>query len=271
MRYLFAYLLRHSFFLLFLFLEVLAFIMIFNHNKYHTSVILNSTNDFTSAVTETFQGITDYFSLRRQNEELAIENAKLRNNLNSAIIRTDTSFYYQDTIYRYTCAKVVTNSINRRNNYLILNKGHRHGVSKDMGVISGDGIVGIVVGVSKSYCIVMSMLHKDSKTSALVLKNNQLGNISWNTSDYRMGALEDIPAHIILNRGDTVVTSGYSFIFPRGIPVGVVEEYFNDRTNNLNSASIRYFTDFGTLKNVYIIRNLVRQEFDILNENQINE
>jgi len=127
-------------------------------------------------------------------------------------------------------------------------------------VISAEGLVGTVIGLSKNYCSVMSVLHKDSKISARIKKNDQLANVTWNEIDYQHGILEDIPTHLRLYTNDTIITSGNSLIFPEGILIGTVTQYHTEDGKSLNSASLRFASDFNALYHVYIIKNLKRNE-----------
>ena len=260
MRYLIAFLWKHSFFFLFVFLEFIAIMLMINSQNYQGAVIINSTNQFTGSINTIYSDVSDYLSLRKSNTELLYENARLLNHQESSFLVSDTSFYYQDTIYKYIGAKVISNSIHNRNNYIMLNRGHKNGIELDMGVISASGLVGTVVGVSNNFCTVMSLLHKDSKISARIKKNNQLASVIWDEIDYQFGVLEDIPTHLILNLGDTIITSGNSLIFPEGIMIGVITEYHAVVGESLNSATLRFSNDFNALYHVYIIKNLKREE-----------
>lgn len=260
MRYLIAFLWKHSFFFLFVFLECIAFIFIINSHKYQSSVIVNTTNQLTGSVNDIYSDVNNYFSLHKSNRQLLEANTQLLNQQSNSFWISDTGFYYKDTIYKYIGARVIANSTHLRNNYIMLNRGTKHGIDKDMGVITSDGVVGVVIGVSKNFSTVMSILHKDSKISARIKKNNQLANVVWNEIDYRHGSLEDIPTHLQLNPGDTVVTSGNSLIFPEGIIIGVVTEYHTKKGESLNSASIQFSNDFNALYHVYVIQNLKRNE-----------
>ncbi len=271
MRYLLSLLARHYFFLFFIFLEVIAFIMIINNNRYHSSVMFKASTEISGAISKTFNDITSYFHLRKQNKTLLEENARLRNIFNLPRSAKDYPIHNIDSTFHYIHAKVIDNSTNRRNNYLMLNKGSRDGLEEDMGVISKDGIAGTVIGVSKNFCTVMSVLHQDSKVSAMIKKNNQLANVVWNTSDYKIGMLTDIPSHIELNEGDTIITSGYSFIYPKGLIIGYVENYFSDKNQNLNSATVRFATDFNGIRHVYIIQNTMKDELIRLKEEHQDE
>lgn len=271
MRAFFALLRKYSFFLLFLVFETISLIFIFNYNRYHSSVIINYTNDFTSSMVKTSNIISDYFTLKQQNQELAKENAFLHNNMISSFNITDTIFYFEDTVFRYTEAHVIDNSVKLFKNYIILSKGKKHGLKNDMGVISPEGIAGILIGVSENYSIVMSLLHNNCQISALIKKNDQIANVSWNGENPDFGVLTDIPTHLEIRKGDTVVSSGFSSIFPKGLMLGIVEEYYNDPNNNLNSAKLRFSVDFDQLKNVYVIENLAKDELKQLRQNVVYE
>lgn len=271
MRFFLAFLIKNYFFFLFLLLETASLIVLFNYNHYHTSVALQATGDLTGSLTQFSDEVSDYFSLQEQNASLAKENARLRNQLKSSVFITDTNFFYVDSIYKYTAAEVINNSVHRNANYIVINKGRKHGIEQDMGVISDEGIVGVVTVASENYAAIMSMLHKDSKVSAMIKKNNQLANIRWETGDYRYGVLEDIPTHIELQQGDTIISSGYSFLYPKGITIGYVDVYYDDEAANLNKARISFATDFNSLTHVYVIRNLAGEEIKKLQEELLNE
>ncbi len=271
MRYLIAFLWKHSFFFLFVFLECIAFMLMVNSQNYQGSVIINSTNQITGSINSISSDIVDYFQLRKSNKRLLDENTLLLNNQQSSILVSDTGFLYHDSIYRYIGAKVISNSTHKRNNYIMLNRGRKHGVEIDMGVISDKGLVGTVIQVSENFCSVMSALHKDSKISARIKKNNQLANVTWNEINYQLGLLEDVPTHLELFPTDTIISSGNSLIFPEGILIGSVTEYHAEDGKSLNTASIRFACDFNALYYVYIIKNLHRNELLNLQKEAENE
>ena len=147
MRQLFAYIIRHYFFFLFLFLEIIAFSFVVQNN-YQRATFLNSTGRITGTIFNTFNNITEYFTLKKSNNILADENARLRKSLKESFLITDSIVYFQhDSLFKYISAKVISNSVNKQKNYLMLNKGRSHGIDKDMGVITANGIVGTVVDV----------------------------------------------------------------------------------------------------------------------------
>lgn len=265
MRNLFAFLLKNYFFFLFLLLEIFAAFLIVNNNYYQRSVVINATNEFTGSVKLMFSNFTDYFLLRKTNKILAEENAKLHRLTQKSYIITDRDEYLvDDTVYKqqytYTEAGVISNSVNKRNNYLMLNKGSTDGIEKDMAVISPLGIVGIIRDVSKNFSSVISVLHKDTRISAKIKKNNYIGTLVWRGIDYRTANLMDIPTHVKLSIGDTIITSGYSFLFPEGIMIGVISNYNILQGENFYTIRLEFSEDYNNLSYVYVVNNLLKEE-----------
>lgn len=266
MRRLLTYIIRYNFTFLFLLLEVVAFIFIIQNN-YQRASFLNSSNRFTGSILQTTSNITEYFSLKTTNVQLAEENRQLRRQLASSFLSTDTNVYVQkDSLFRFVYAKVIRNSVNKQKNYLMINKGRRHGIDRDMGVITSDGVVGTVVEVSENYARVMSILHIQNKINARIKKNRHLGNMEWNGKDYRMGILTDIPSHVQLTAGDTIITSGNSNIFPEGLEIGSVTDFNRQASEKFNTASVQYAVDYNSLYHVFVITNLMIEELTELEE-----
>lgn len=264
MRNLFALLWKNQFFVLFILLEVVSIILLSRSYSYHGSLAYNTTSDITGSMFNSYSSITDYLALSEENDVLANENAELKNKLSSSFLITDTTYVFRDTNYRYIPAKVVSNSVTKSNNFIMVNKGRKHGIKKEMGVVSSTGVTGIVVGVSENYSTIMSMLHGNMRISARIKNNGQLVNVIWDNTNYLFGTVIDIPSHIILMKGDSIITSGNSLIFPEDIMVGVIESHELNSNKNLSSATIRYSTDFNSIKHLFIIENTMKQEQDSL-------
>ncbi|MCD4681503.1 MAG: rod shape-determining protein MreC [Bacteroidales bacterium] len=265
MRNLFSFLLKNYFFFLFLFLEIIATVLIVNNNYFQRSVVINATNEFTGSVKSIFSNVTEYFFLKQTNKILSEENSILHALTEKSYIITDRSTYLiDDTVYKqqytYVGAGIISNSIHKRNNYLMLNKGVADGVNKDMAVISPKGIVGIIRDVSKNFSSVISVLHKDAKISAKIKKNNYIGTMIWKGIDYRTAYLMDIPTHVKLTMGDTIITSGFSHIFPEGIMIGVINNYTILQGENFYTIKLKFSEDYNSLSYVYIVNNLMKNE-----------
>ncbi|MGP1447971.1 MAG: rod shape-determining protein MreC [Candidatus Limimorpha sp.] len=257
---------KHFSVILFLIIEVGCVILLASSLGFHRQVIFNVTNDAVGWVYEIGSDVGDYFRLKKTNKQLAEENAKLRERLAYGTDTCNEELHVSDSncIYKFIPAKVVNNSISQTNNYITINKGRTDGVEKDMGVISTDGIVGIVADVSRHYATIISLLHNYSVTSVRFKDNQHLANLRWKTNNFRYGTVEDIPTHLVLNKGDTVVTSSFSYVFPEDMMVGTIEEVLVSPAGDLNQAKIKFATNFSTLRWVYVIQNTNKKEIDSL-------
>lgn len=164
------------------------------------------------------------------------------------------------TPYSYVAAKVISNTVNRQFNYLTINKGLADGIRPDMGVVGGNGIVGVVIGASEHYATVLSALHRKWATNAKLLKSNHAGILRWEGVNPRIATLDNIPYHVEVSEGDIVVTSGFSSFFPQGILIGKVLEVAHDGANNFQQIKVEFSTDFSSLYYVYVIKNEDRKE-----------
>ncbi len=269
MRNLFVFLREHYFYFLFLLLETVSLVLFFNYNEFQGSALYRATDSVSGSVNSMFSGISEYFSLRKTNRQMIEEMAKLHARLAEAFYITDKSIYdRKDTIakleYRYISAKVISNSTNKRNNFLMINKGELHGIENHMGVIIGNKVVGQVVSVSPHFSWIMSVLNKDSRISGKFRKNNQLVNVEWSGGDYRKGQVKEIPKHVVMVKGDTIITSGNSDIFPEGLMIGTIESFRIAPDENFNNGEILFSTDFNSLGYVEVVVDLMRREKEAL-------
>lgn len=265
MRNLLAFIIRYNFLLLFLLFESLALILLVNSTYYQQSVLQSSGNSLSGKFYSSVSSISEYLKLRRTNELLAAENALLRQMKGISFLKTDTnSFWVDDTLYKqqyqYIVARVIYNTVGKRNNYIMLNKGKRHGLDKDMAVITSNGIVGTVVNVSDNFAWVMSILNKQTRISGRIRKNNQMGTLVWNGMDPLYGTLTDIPAHVKIAKGDTIVTSGFSYIFPANLMLGTIEDFRVEQGEHFYVIPFRFSVDFNSLEYVYVVKNLLKSE-----------
>jgi len=265
MRNLYLFFRKHYFIFLFLLLEAISLIFFFRYNRFQNAVMYDWTSAISGRVNNTYNDIAEYFSLRRTNFILGEENAILHARMPHAIYLADTQVYTRsDSIlqseYRFINTKVISNTTNRRNNYLMINKGKMHGIEPHMGIIMGDKIVGQVVSVSRHFSWVMTVLHKEAKISARFLKNNQLVSVEWPGGNYRVGVVKEIPKHLIVAMGDTIITSGNSEIFPEGILVGTIKHEEEHQDENFNTATITFLTDFNGLGYVEVVVDMFKEE-----------
>ena len=271
MRNIINFIKRQYFFFLFLLLQVIAFTLIFQNHSYHRSFVINSTNAVSGRFYESYAGITDYLRLKQINEQLAEEIAQLRHyTKNSFLINDRHTFTFRDTLYQrqfeYINAKVINNSVFDRSNYITLNKGRKHGVEPDMGIITSSGVIGIITNVSDNYSSAMSLLHPGVKVSARHKISRHLGTLLWEGYDYRNATMLYIPPHVELNVGDTIETSGVSYLFPEKIPIGSIADFHVSRGENYYSIKVNLFEDFNKIEYVSIVKNLMKEEVQILED-----
>lgn len=276
MRSLILFIWKYYFFFLFLILEAFSVYFLVKNNSFHRTSFISSANHVSGSVLQTYSNINEYFHLKEANDQLAKENALFHSmELPSFIQSIGNTYTINDSIYQqqyeYTSAKVVNNSTNRRSNYLTLNKGSEQGIKPDMAVITSSGVVGIVKDVSDNFCSVMSLLHKDAKISSKIKHDGSFGPLSWTGEDYRYAVLTDIPTHVRLAKGDTIITSAYSVTFPEGIPVGTVESFERKSGEYFYTVKVKLSTDFKKLNYVYVITNNLKEEQEKLERMSQND
>ena len=269
--------LRNHLILLFLALEAISFYLVVNYNNYQRVKFLSSANYLSSSIYRKYSSIVDFFSLGDVNARLAEENAKLRTALeyyshlvpqaSNLIIRLPEN----GLVWKYQTAKVINNSTNRKYNYLTLDKGRKNGVVQGQGVANENGVVGIIVNVSESYSVALSLLNPRWSISAKLKRNNYFGSLLWEGGDYRYADLKEIPFHVPLNEGDTIVTSGYSSVFPEGIRIGTIDHFSQRSGGSFYDVRVKLSTDFKTLSYVNIISNPTQGEINSLERISQNE
>jgi rod shape-determining protein MreC len=275
MRNIFLFIARFSNLFFFLLLQAAALTMLFRYNKFHEAAYMNVANEATGRVFLRYNSVETYFSLKKENEKLREQNAQLLNLLKNDFSAPDsTRQLITDTIridsieqYRkflFLPAKVIGNSVDEQNNYLTLHRGYNQGVNVNMAVVGPEGIIGKVINVSPNMSVVMSLLHRKNSVVALLKKGSGFGEVIWDGKDPRFVTLTKIPRTIKINKGDTVVTSPYSDIFPAGQTVGYVEEVAEEKATSVYSLKVRTATNFYSIQHAYIVRNLQKAEMDSL-------
>lgn len=271
MRNIIVFLYKYYVFFLFLSLEIFALYLIYQYNTYQKASFLNFSNGVSGQVFSTVSNFKSYFRLRQINDSLQLENARLRSELFTSYYNNEIrDFKLNDSIYKqqytYVAAKVLNNSVNRRNNYLTLNRGRLHGISEQMGVICDNGVVGIVMSVSDHFCTVLSLLNNNSKISAKIADNNAFGSLVWMGEDPTTCSLLDVNKHVPVANGKKIVTSGYSTIFPENISIGEVYAHSLEAGDNFHTIKVKLSTNFTNLSSVYIINNFFKEEMDTLEQ-----
>lgn len=281
MRSLLRFLARNYFFLMFLLLEAISIGLIVNYNNFHRASFFNSSNRVTASIYEQYNAITSFFGLQKTNAELAAENARLRTQLENY----KQAFYPVDSLnilkqekpdtvdrqFEFFPAKVVNSSFIKQYNYITIDKGSADGVEVDMGIIGPGGVVGIVTAVSKHFATGPTILNKRWSVSAKIKHSNYFGSLSWDGIDPQVARLNEIPFHVKMEVGDTIVTSGFSDVFPEGVPVGIIEKFDHASGRNFFDISVRLLTDFANLSYVEVTKNNHLEELIELQESNINE
>lgn len=263
MRNLLEFFIKYNYWFLFILLEVISFGLLFRFNSYQGSVYFTSANWLVGTVYEISDGVTFYFHLKSVNEDLMERNIYLEQQvsaLREAFIKTTRDTTWVDEIQRsvlkdFTILKadVINNSINRANNYITLNRGEKDGIRSEMGVINGNGVVGIVYLTASHHSIVIPVLNSKSSISCKVKNSDYFGYLKWDGEDSRYAYLMDLPRHSVCEKGDTIVTSGFTSIFPSGIMVGTVEDITDSHDGLSYLLKVKLSTDFGKLNDVRVI------------------
>ncbi len=265
MRDLLQFISRFSSFFIFLLLEGLCILLIVRQHNYQRVSFLNSAGTIVGSTLEAKHDVTEYLSLKAENDSLRKENAILRSSSINAFqfytnIKDTVCSATIDQTYTFLPAEVLQNSTERANNYLTIDRGSKHGIRPEMGVMGANGAVGIVTGVSENFSVVMSILHSKLTVSAELLDTKYSGTVYWEGGSPRTAKLNGIPQHVKLNIGDKVVTSGFSSIFPSELPIGSISNFVLPDGSNFYEIEILLATDFQALSSVYIIDDLYKAE-----------
>jgi rod shape-determining protein MreC len=261
MRNLLIFISKYNAFFLFMIFEISSLIIYVKYNSFQRATYINTTNEVTGNLYARFSELNSYLDLKNVNDSLATENARLRNTLKAS--------YYVDTLtkrtvadsaykqlYTYTEARVINNSVNKRNNYITIQKGSKDGIVKGMGVISSAGVVGKIVYTTEHLSLVQSLLHKDAKVSAMLADTKDIGSLIWGYDiNPRKGLLIDVPNHVKPHIGQWVVTSTYSDLYPAGIPLGRVSNLHAKGGGFFLNMEVNFSVDFSKLQYVYVVNN----------------
>jgi rod shape-determining protein MreC len=257
----------HSYraFLLFLFIEVVCFWLLVRSNPYHSAAYFRTSSSLIGNIYQTKTNVSQYFNLPVVNEELATDNARLRQVIAQSqvpvIVRSSVDSLKLTKVqhnYGYLAARVINNSTRFTHNFLTINKGRRNGIEPGMGVISSNGVVGKVMSVSDNFATVSSVLNTDVFVSSYIKRKDHFGSINWDGRDALYARLLYIPRHAVIEPGDTIVTSGYNSIYPENILIGYINEF--SKGDSWYDIKVALSNDFSTLSYVYVVKNPLKEE-----------
>lgn len=265
MRSILDILIKHNHWFLFLLLEGISFVLIVCFNNYQSATMFTSASSIAGNIYSASTDINSYFNLKTENQTLVdlnrelvneVENLKreLRAYEDSASVATLQQQLQRHNGFNYNTAKVVNNSVNKVNNYITIDKGTRQGVGQQMGVFNHQGVIGITYTSSENFTIVLPLLNSKSIISCKV-KGKTLCSLKWDGKDTRHSYLIDLPRYELFEKGDTVYTSGFSSIFPAGIPVGRIERLEDSADGQAYRARVELFADFASVDNVFVVGN----------------
>ena len=274
MQKLIRFLVQYNFIILFIIIEIFSISLIVRYNPYQREIFSSGIQELSAYVYDKYNSVTSYFNLKNENIQLRKENSLLTSEriYGNRTIDSD-SIIISNPIndYEIIASNVINLTYNKRNNYLILDKGSKDGVKRDMAVLGPEGIVGVIIGVSNNYSSAISVLNAKTGISAKIKKNAYFGIMTWNGLNYRRCVLKEIPDFVDLNIGDTIVTSSYSAIFPEGQLIGFVNNTNKIEGSGFQEVEILLSTDFKKLSYAYIIKNNNRNELIDLKKNTIND
>ena len=275
MNNLFDFILRYISWFVFLLCEIISLVLLFTYNNYQGSIWTSSANVVTGKVYEVNAGVEQYFSLTDINEQLTKRNLYLEQQVQvlSSQIAEKTGDSVLQKLENYKLmknfclipAKVVSNSMDKLDNLITIDKGEADGVRRDMGVACGYGVVGIVFMTGQHYSVVMPILNSNSSISCTIGKRGYFGYLHWTGGNSRIAFMDEVPRHAHFNLYDKVVTSGYSSVFPPGIEIGKIIHVYNSSDGLSYRCMVLLSTDFSRLRDVSVIDDAqMRERIDIL-------
>lgn len=274
MNELFLFFRKYSKWFVFAVFVIISCVLLVNSNPYHQHLYLTSAGRAVSSVYKSGSMLSSYLNLRSINEDLNRRNAELQAEIaaQNQLIESYRELGYKDTLvidsgvrqFDFIVAHVINNSIARPFNYITINKGSRAGIRPELGVIDQNGVVGIVSNVGPGSARVISLLNPNFRLSCKIKRSDYFGSLVWDGKDPREALLEELPRHTVFRTGDTIVTSGYSAVFPEGLPVGVIMPDNDEHNENFFTLRVRLLADFTTLGNVQVVVNNYRAELDSL-------
>ena len=260
------FLIRNKNFILFLTLLSISISLNFSYNEYNKSKFINSSNFIFSSLYDTKFTVSKYLNLELQNQLLLEENKNLKKILFNSETPTKSFDSINSIGFEVMTASVIKNSYSKTNNFITINKGSKHGIGIDNGVISSNGVVGIIDKTTTNYSRLISILNTNFLLNAKFKNSNYFGVLSWNGKDINKVQLKDVPKQAKIKIGDTIVTGGNSLIFPKGILIGYIQSFKLDNSENYLELEVNLSTDMTNIENLYLINNNNATEINLLNE-----
>lgn len=281
MRDLLDFLIKYSKWLLFVIYVVASCVLLFHNNPYQHYIFLTSANAVSSTVYGSAENVTSYFHLHDINEDLQSQNARLeaqlldlQKKLEKYELDEEFDSIVADTVklqYDFILANVISNSVTRGHNYITIGKGKKDGIKPEMGVVDQNGVVGVVNVVGNNASRIISLLNPKMRLSCKIKGSEYFGSLVWDGKNPEEAVLEEMPRHEKFKKGDTIVTSGYSAVFPPGIPVGTIISHAKEHDDNFYALRIKLFTDFNRLSTVRVITNEMVEELREITDGEEND
>lgn len=261
MKNLIDFFVRYKHWFVFIILEIISLVSLFNFNGYQKSVYFTTANGIVGTVYNAISSVSSYINLQTINRQMEKDNENLRMEvraLKQKLIDMGIDTLQVEGLssqYKMVNAQVINSSLHRGANLLTINKGEADGIRPEMGVVSSSGIVGIVYMTSKHYSIVMPVISIHSKISCRIKNSEYFGSLIWKRGNPDVAYATGFPRHAQINKGDTIETNGFSDIFPPDIPVGYVFKTLNSEDGMSYMLKVKLNTDFKNLREVSVITN----------------
>lgn len=275
MRNLFQFIIKHHIFALFLLLETVSLILVAQFNYYHKAKVVNVGTAYAGGLYNLESSVIQYFSLKKANEALANENARLKNFFVQSHRDDYATYLFNDSLissnFYFQPARVINITTHKQKNFLTINRGSNNGIEPGMAVTSSSGVVGSVKGVSKNYSVVIPLINLNSLVSAKIDSSGYFGSLVWDGKDYRRAKLRDIEQNAKVALGQKIVTTGFGAYFPESLLIGTIEKITKDDEGIFYNIDVLLSTNFKQLYQVEVIRNMAFDEIIQLESEEINE
>ena len=271
MQSILSLLVKYNHWFLFVLLEGISIVLMFSFNSYQGAAFFTSANGIAGNIYSFMADVDGYFGLKDENEALVEYNRRLTRELqvlkdeisalkDSTAIAGNAFVQRNKEVFSFATAKVVNNSLNRVNNYITIDKGSADGITSEMGVFNEQGVVGIIYQTSENFSIVMPLLNSKSMISCRVEGSNSFCTLKWDGGELQYSYLIDLPRYALFEPGDTVITSGFSSIFPAGLPIGEIQNLEDSDDGMFYRAKVKLFVDFASVDNVTVIGSSTKEE-----------